>query len=88
MLIKLYDDVGTNIRNIRKCRCLSQRNLAYLARINEATIKKYEMGIRIPKDENLKKIGYALGVDFWILKGYKAKRITEIELISDLDYLM
>lgn len=88
MTIILSDDVGINIKNIRMCRCLSQRALANLSGINEATIKKYECGIRKPKDDNLKKIAYALGIDYLIFRGYKAEKIEKIELESDMDYLL
>ena len=68
MTIILSDDVGINIKNIRKCRCLTQRELAKLSGINEATIQKYECGTRKPKDENLRKIACALQMDFRLKK--------------------
>jgi transcriptional regulator with XRE-family HTH domain len=88
MTIILSDDVGINIKNIRKCRCLTQRELAKLSGINEATIQKYECGTRKPKDENLRKIACALQMDFMIFRGYKAEKISKIELECDLDYLL
>lgn len=62
--------VGKKIRAYRKFRGYSQIQLAELSGINVGTIRKYELGIRNPKPDQLEKIATALGLNvsvFWIL---------------------
>ena len=62
--------VGKKIRAYREFRGYSQIQLAELSGINVGTIRKYELGIRNPKPDQLEKIATALGLnvsDFWIL---------------------
>lgn len=60
---------GEKIRYYRNLRGMSQETLGELSGIHYATIKKYELGIRNPKPEQLLKISNALGISinvFWI----------------------
>lgn len=50
------------IRTLRKKRSLTQKALGELCGISEAMIRRYELGIRNPKIETLKKIATALDV--------------------------
>ena len=62
--------VGKKIRAYREFRGYSQIQLAELSGINEGTIRKYELGIRNPKPDQLEKIATALRLNvsvFWIL---------------------
>ena len=62
--------VGKKIRAYREFRGYSQIQLAELSGINVGTIRKYELGIRNPKPDQLEKIATALGLNvsvFWIL---------------------
>ena len=62
--------VGKKIRAYREFRGYSQLQLAELSGINVGTIRKYELGIRNPKLDQLEKIATALGLNvsvFWIL---------------------
>ena len=62
--------VGKKIRAFREFRRYSQIQLAELSGINVGTIRKYELGIRNPKPDQLEKIATALGLNvsvFWIL---------------------
>ena len=62
--------VGKKIRAFREFRGYSQIQLAELSGINVGTIRKYELGIRNPKPDQLEKIATALGLNvsvFWIL---------------------
>ena len=62
--------VGKKIRAYREFKGYSQIQLAELSGINVGTIRKYELGIRNPKPDQLEKIATALGLNvsvFWIL---------------------
>ena len=52
--------VGKKIRAFREFRGYSQIQLAELSGINVGTIRKYELGIRNPKPDQLEKIATAL----------------------------
>lgn len=55
-------DVAEKIRYFRQQKGLSQEQLGKRADIHENTIRKYELGIRKPKLDQLKKIASGLGV--------------------------
>ena len=62
--------VDKKIRAYREFRGYNQIQLAELSGINVCTIRKYELGIRNPKPDQLEKIATALGLNvsvFWIL---------------------
>ena len=62
--------IGKKIRAFREFRGYSQIQLAELSGINVGTIRKYELGIRNPKPDQLEKIATALRLNvsvFWIL---------------------
>ena len=62
--------IGKKIRTYREFRGYSQIQLAELSSINVGTIRKYELGIRNPKPDQLEKIATALRLNvsvFWIL---------------------
>ena len=62
--------IGKKIRAYREFRGYSQIQLAELSGINVGTIRKYELGIRNPKPDQLEKIATALRLNvsvFWIL---------------------
>lgn len=54
---------GEIIRSYREMRRLSQVQLAELSGINVGTIRKYELGIRNPKPDQLNKIANGLGIN-------------------------
>lgn len=57
--------IGENIRKLRKERGLTQKELGELCAppINEANIRKYELGRQIPKIGTATRIAYALNVN-------------------------
>ena len=55
--------VGKKIRAFREFRGYNQIQLAELSGINVGTIRKYELGIRNPKPDQLEKIATALGLN-------------------------
>lgn len=54
--------VGERIREIRKSKKLSQKNLGDLLGVSQAMVAQYENGDRNPKIEQLQKIAVALDV--------------------------
>ena len=61
--------VGKKIRAFREFRGYSQIQLAELSGINVGTIRKYELGIRNPKPDQLEKIATALGLNVSVRGG-------------------
>ena len=54
--------IGQNIKRIRQEKGLTQKRLGELCGINEANIRKYELGGANPKLETIQKIAEALKV--------------------------
>ncbi|MBD5460967.1 MAG: helix-turn-helix transcriptional regulator [Lachnospiraceae bacterium] len=54
--------IGENIKKIRKEKRLTQKQLGKKCGIDEANIRKYELGKQNPKIETIQKIAMALGV--------------------------
>ena len=75
-------NVGEKIREERKKKKLTQKQLAELTGIAEITIRKYEGGKFKPKNENLNKIASALNVDAETLQPY-----TRIDLFDHVEKL-
>ena len=59
--------IGERIRNARKARTLTQKQLGELAGIAEPTIRRYELGRLKPKFETIVKIADALNESVWEL---------------------
>lgn len=70
--------IGERIRNVRKSKNLTQKQLGELAGIAEPTIRRYELGKLNPKYETIEKIACALGTTPDTLRGY----YTSDELID------
>lgn len=58
----LLMEIGGKIRSFHELRGLTQDQLGKLLGINGGTIRKYELGIRNPKQDQLIKIANGLGV--------------------------
>ena len=65
MDIQNNDDknIARMMKYYRQLKNISQEDLSNLSGINLSTIKKYEVGIRRPKYEQLEKIAEALGIN-------------------------
>ena len=70
--------VGEKIKTFRNIRGISQNMLGQLAGIDGTTIRKYELGSRNPKPDQLLKIANALGVSINVFTGF------DIETASDV----
>ena len=70
--------VGKKIRAFREFRGYSQIQLAELSGINVGTIRKYELGIRNPKPDQLEKIATALGLNVSVFSGFLILKQSEM----------
>lgn len=70
--------VGDKIKTFRTIRGISQGTLGELSGIDGATIRKYELGNRNPKPDQLSKIANALGISLTVFLDF------EIETVSDV----
>ncbi len=75
-------EINEKIRYFRKQRELSQELLAERTGINVNTIRKYEIGIRKPKVEQLKKI--ADGLEISVIEFLNIEIENEADLIAML----
>ena len=70
--------IGQKIRACREFRGFSQIQLAELSGINVGTIRKYELGIRNPKPEQLEKIAAALGLNVSIFLDFNIETVGDV----------
>ena len=69
---------GEKIRYYRNLRGMSQETLGELSGIHYATIKKYELGIRNPKPEQLLKISNALGISINVFLNLDISTVSDV----------
>lgn len=67
---------GTKIKEIRKQKGLTQKQLGDLCGIADSNIRKYENGKQNPKIETLQKIADALGCDIFDLTEIQAEPLS------------
>jgi len=78
--------IASKIRKYRKEQNMSQDELSARSGINVSTIKKYEIGYRNPKTEQLIKISAALGVSINEFMDFEISTISDVmSLIMKLD---
>ena len=70
--------VGKKIRAYREFRGLNQIQLAELAGINVGTIRKYELGLRNPKPDQLEKIASALGLNVSVFLDFNIETVGDV----------
>lgn len=70
--------VGKKIRAYRDFRGFSQKQLAELSGINVGTIRKYELGIRNPKPDQLEKIAVALGLNVSVFLDFNIETVGDV----------
>lgn len=82
---------GEKIRKYRELCKITQQELADSCEINVATIKKYELGQRNPKSEQLEKIAKGLGVNPIIFYDLELNSVGDVMsllfLISEVTHL-
>ena len=78
--------VGKKIRAFREFRGYSQIQLAELSGINVGTIRKYELGIRNPKPDQLEKIATALGLNGSVFLDFNIETVGDVlSLLFSID---
>ncbi|MDO5146902.1 MAG: helix-turn-helix transcriptional regulator [Eubacteriales bacterium] len=78
--------VGKKIRTYREFRGYSQIQLAELSGINVGTIRKYELGIRNPKPDQLEKIATALGLNVSVFLDFNIETVGDVlSLLFSID---
>ena len=78
--------VGKKIRAYREFMGLSQVQLAELSGINVGTIRKYELGIRNPKPQQLEKIADALGLNISLFLDFNIETVGDVlSLLFSID---
>lgn len=70
--------VGDKIRAYREFRGLNQIELAEQSGINVGTIRKYELGLRNPKPDQLQKIASALGLNVSIFLDFNVETVGDV----------
>ena len=70
--------IGKKIRAYREFRGYSQIQLAELSGINVGTIRKYELGIRNPKPDQLEKIATALGLNVSVFLDFNIETVGDV----------
>ena len=78
--------VGKKIRAYREFRGYSQIQLAELSGINVGTIRKYELGIRNPKPDQLEKIATTLGLNVSVFLDFNIETVGDVlSLLFSID---
>lgn len=70
--------IGKKIRAYREFRGMNQIQLAELSGINVGTIRKYELGIRNPKPDQLEKIASALGLNVSVFLDFNIDTVSDV----------
>ena len=70
--------VGKKIRAYREFMGLSQVQLAESSGINVGTIRKYELGIRNPKPQQLEKIAKALHLNYSVFLDFNIETVGDV----------
>lgn len=73
-----HNTIGEKIRTYREYKGLKQTELAELCGINVGTIRKYELGLRNPKVDQLEKIACALGLNVSVFLDLKILTIRDV----------
>lgn len=75
-------NLGQKIRELRRCKCLSQKSLADLCGVSEPAIRNYELGNRTPSEKIMKSIAKSLNVDYAVLLAFSLSDRFNLLLIN------
>lgn len=75
--------VGERIKFYRQSRNITQEMLSELSGIHLSTIKKYELGLRNPKPEQLKRIADAIGVSVYVFMDFEIETVSDVMAVFD-----
>ncbi len=70
--------VGKKIRAYREFKGMNQVQLAEASGINVGTIRKYELGLRNPKPDQLEKIASALGLNVSVFLDFNIETVGDV----------
>lgn len=70
--------IGDTIRAYREFKGLTQVQLAELSEINVGTIRKYELGLRKPKPEQLEKIASSMGLNVSVFLDFNIETVGDV----------
>jgi transcriptional regulator with XRE-family HTH domain len=77
---------GELIREQRKLKGLTQKQLAEAIEVSEPSIRLYELSKRTPSEEIIKKIAEALGISPSALRSYEVSNVREaLEMLFRLE---
>ena len=70
--------IGEKIKNIRESKGLTQIQLSELSKIHVSTIRKYELGIRNPKPDQIERIANGLGVSSYMFYDFDIETVGDV----------
>lgn len=70
--------LGEKIKYYREKQKMGQQDLAELSHISVSAIRKYESGLRVPKEAQLEKLAVALHISPSVLKDTSFKKFTDL----------
>lgn len=76
-------DFGTKLRQLRKERNLTQKQLAALIGVKNSVISFYEVGDRFPSPEVIRKLAITLHVSTDYLLGVKKNETVDVSGLSE-----
>lgn len=77
--------IGERIKQARKAKGLTQKEVAARAGMADSAIRKYEAGKQIPKIETLSRIADAIGCDMWELAP-PSRAVSYGAMMADMDH--
>lgn len=81
-------EFGTRLRNLRKQKNLTQKQLAALIGVKNSIISFYEVGDRIPSPEIIVKLARVLCVSSDYLLGLEPTETVDVSGLSENDVLL
>ena len=81
-------EFGTRLRQLRKEKNLTQKQLASLIGVQHAVISFYELGDRTPSPQIIKKLAVTLHVSSDYLLGIEKQDIIHLDGLDDSDKLV
>lgn len=78
-------EFGNKLRQLRKEKNLSQKQLAALIGVQNSIISFYELGDRVPSPEVVKKLAVALHVSADYLLGIEKHESVDMSGLDDID---
>ena len=81
-------EFGNKLRQLRKEKNLSQKQLAALIGVKNSIISFYELGDRVPSPAVIKKLAVALHVSSDYLLGIEKNELIDVSGLDDADKIL